>query len=105
MARHKSRVKNVVRSFTDGGLTYRLERVFCGKRNCHKCPHGPYWYVYGRRGGKPWCRYIGKSLANMSEKKGDELRSVSEEQKKERAATSDMFEASVKLNARGGAGK
>jgi hypothetical protein len=28
-----------------GSITYRLERVSCGK-GCKGCPHGPYWYGY-----------------------------------------------------------
>lgn len=25
---------------------YKLENIPCGKDNCRKCPHGPYWYAY-----------------------------------------------------------
>ncbi|OPY55303.1 MAG: hypothetical protein A4E49_00475 [Methanosaeta sp. PtaU1.Bin112] len=44
-----------------GSMTYRLERVSCGK-NCKGCPHGPYWYGYWREGGKTHSKYIGKNL-------------------------------------------
>lgn len=46
-------------------LTYRLERVRCGKESC-KCVegnlHGPYWYAYWSEGGKTRSRYVGKRL-------------------------------------------
>ena len=42
-------------------ITYRLERVSCGK-GCKGCPHGPYWYGYWKEGGKTRSKYIGKNL-------------------------------------------
>ncbi len=46
--------------------TLRLERVKCGKARCKKCQkgpsHGPYWYLYYRRGGKLTSRYVGKRV-------------------------------------------
>jgi len=53
---------------TTGCITYRLEKVSCGK-NCKGCPHGPYWYGYWREGGKTHYKYIGKSLSSRSKKK------------------------------------
>lgn len=44
-----------------GAITYRLERVSCGK-GCKGCPHGPYWYGYWKEGGKTKSKYIGKRL-------------------------------------------
>src|SRR5207249_2499036 len=41
-------------------VTYRREEVRCGKANCTRCPHGPYWYAYWREGGRLRSRYIGK---------------------------------------------
>jgi len=46
-------------------VTYRLERVRCGKPGCRKCAaegHGPYWYGYFREGGKVRKKYIGREL-------------------------------------------
>jgi hypothetical protein len=43
-------------------ITYRQERVRCGRSNCTRCPHGPYWYAYWREGGRLRSRYIGKEL-------------------------------------------
>ncbi len=47
-----------------GGGTLRLEYVRCGR--CTRCAsgpvHGPYWYLYQRRGGRLTSRYIGKQL-------------------------------------------
>lgn len=48
-----------------GGVTYRLQRVKCGKPSC-KCAagpgHGPYWYGYWRACGRLKSKYIGKAL-------------------------------------------
>ncbi|MGH9001184.1 MAG: hypothetical protein ACRDY7_17535 [Acidimicrobiia bacterium] len=40
-------------------VSYRLEEVRCGKQNCTRCPHGPYWYAYWREDGKIRSRYLG----------------------------------------------
>jgi len=45
-----------------GKITYQLEKVKCGKPNCEKCPHGPYWYGYKRVNGKLKSFYVGKEL-------------------------------------------
>lgn len=44
-----------------GSSEYQQRLVTCGKSNCGRCPHGPYWYlvVRLRRGGSVR-RYIGK---------------------------------------------
>jgi len=57
---------------TDKAL-YRQEFKMCGKPNCTRCPHGPYWYAiqyrkgHGKRGskfsiGKTISTYIGKKF-------------------------------------------
>lgn len=48
-----------------GKVTYRQERVRCGRENCGRCPHGPYWYAYWREGGRLRSRYIGKELREI----------------------------------------
>jgi len=48
-------------SFYLSGVHYRLEWIKCG-RKCGKCPHGPYWYAYSRRGAYLKKTYIGKEL-------------------------------------------
>ena len=45
-----------------GKVTFRQERVRCGRATCTRCPHGPYWYAYWREGGRLRSRYIGKRL-------------------------------------------
>ncbi len=45
-----------------GKVTFRQERVRCGRDGCTTCPHGPYWYAYWREGGRLRSRYIGKDL-------------------------------------------
>ena len=46
----------------EGKVTYRQEHVRCGRDNCTRCPHGPYWYAYWREDGRLRSRYIGKEL-------------------------------------------
>lgn len=53
--------KEVMEEKKSGSITYRLERVSCGK-GCKGCPHGPYWYGYWKEGGKTRSKYIGKRL-------------------------------------------
>lgn len=45
-----------------GKVTFRQQMVRCGRANCGRCPHGPYWYAYWREGGRLRSRYIGKQL-------------------------------------------
>jgi len=40
--------------------TYQCKYIKCGKSSCRSCPHGPYWYVYWKEGGKTKCKYVGK---------------------------------------------
>jgi hypothetical protein len=40
--------------------TFRQEYIRCGKANCRRCPHGPYWYEYWHQGGKLRKKYHGK---------------------------------------------
>jgi len=44
-------------------ITYRREEVRCGKSNCTRCPHGPYWYAYWREDGKLRSKYLGSAKA------------------------------------------
>ena len=50
-----------------GKVTFRQETVRCGRPNCSRCPHGPYWYAYWREGGRLRSRYIGKQLPDRPE--------------------------------------
>jgi len=61
----------VVRTIKTTYALYRLEYVTCGKQNCKRCPHGPYWYAYVNRAGDngkigmgaapvKFAKYIGK---------------------------------------------
>ncbi len=47
---------------TFGSITFRYETVRCGKANCTRCPHGPYWYAYWKENGRTRSRYIGRVL-------------------------------------------
>ena len=54
--------REIVKEKKAGSITYRLEKVSCGK-GCRGCPHGPYWYGYWKEDGKTRSKYIGKRLA------------------------------------------
>lgn len=41
-------------------VRYREQLVRCGKQNCTRCPHGPYWYAYWTEGGRRRSCYLGK---------------------------------------------
>lgn len=60
--------REVIEERHSGAMTFRLERVSCGK-NCKGCPHGPYWYGYWREGGKTRSKYIGKKLTANRQKR------------------------------------
>lgn len=40
----------------------RLVMLTCGKRNCTKCPHGPYWYFGYSHRRRVRQIYLGKTL-------------------------------------------
>lgn len=48
--------------FSDAAPEVKLRQraVKCGKTNCTRCPHGPYWYAYWWEKGKRKSRYLGK---------------------------------------------
>lgn len=77
--RHRLEVQRI----RDGGVTYVQYRVPCGKRNCTKCPHGPYWYAFLWHRGRVKERYIGKqlvsgagALASLSTERRGRLREI-----------------------------
>lgn len=45
-----------------GKWMFELRLVPCGKANCGRCPHGPYWYAFRWSGGRVWRQYVGKNL-------------------------------------------
>jgi len=49
------------------GVTYRQQMVRCGKPQCGRCPHGPYWYAYWREDGRQRSRYVGRTLPEDAE--------------------------------------
>lgn len=54
--------RKAVRELVQDGVTYQLVYVECGKKNCSKCPHGPYWYrIIPTRFGSVR-KYVGKNL-------------------------------------------
>ncbi len=67
-SRHQESSREVLEERHSEAMTFRLERVSCGKK-CKGCPHGPYWYGYWREGGKTRSKYIGKNLKPFMKKK------------------------------------
>lgn len=59
---------------TIGSITFRYETVRCGKPNCSRCPHGPYWYAYWKENGRTRSRYIGRSLPAVARSSYEEKR-------------------------------
>ncbi len=57
-----------------GSITFRYETVRCGKENCSRCPHGPYWYAYWKEGGRTRSRYIGRALPAVARQSYEEKR-------------------------------
>jgi len=41
-------------------VRYREQLVRCGKANCTRCPHGPYWYAYWNEDGRRRSCYLGR---------------------------------------------
>lgn len=52
----------ICRSFVCEGIRYQLEEQRCGKANCSRCPHGPYWRAYWWDGKRQLSKYVGKKL-------------------------------------------
>lgn len=68
----KNDAKWIVKTIAIDGLYYVYRWVGCGKPNCKKCPHGPYWYCNFTRKGKHVSVYLGavfKTLAERNEEK------------------------------------
>jgi uncharacterized protein DUF6788 len=57
-----------------GLLTLRYETVRCGKANCTRCPHGPYWYAYWKEDGRTRSRYVGRTLPQRARQSYEEKR-------------------------------
>lgn len=54
----------VLRKFVFRHVLYSHRLLTCGKSNCTKCPHGPYWYaIVAVPYQRPVVRYIGKELS------------------------------------------
>ncbi|MBT8203179.1 MAG: hypothetical protein HKN74_04450 [Acidimicrobiia bacterium] len=41
-------------------VRYREQLIRCGKQNCTRCPHGPYWYAYWTEDGRRRSCYLGR---------------------------------------------
>jgi len=52
-----------------GGIRYEHWKTDCGKSNCKKCPHGPYWYRPQQTKQGLKYVYIGKDLVKGEERR------------------------------------
>lgn len=56
-------IQQIVERRVIGQAVFVLRLTTCGKPNCGRCPHGPYWYrLMKSRRGRPFLKYIGKEL-------------------------------------------
>jgi len=62
--------RKTVQRIRDGRFEFVQDLVPCGRTNCRKCPHGPYWYARAWEGKRVREIYVGKSLAAWTEKRG-----------------------------------
>ena len=50
--------------------------VKCGREGCRKCPHGPYYYLVYKEGGKVIWKYIGKVIDAMEKEKRNKAKAI-----------------------------
>ena len=55
-----------VESGAEPQVSMRQQMVRCGKQECTRCPHGPYWYAYWTDNGRRRSRYVGRLLDDDS---------------------------------------
>lgn len=48
-----------------GSFSYLQVPVWCKKKECKSCPHGPYWYARYREGSRVKAIYIGRTLPEV----------------------------------------
>jgi hypothetical protein len=60
LARARLEAQGVTFDAPSPNVSLRRQWVRCGKENCTRCPHGPYWYAYWREAGRRRSRYVGK---------------------------------------------
>lgn len=58
------------------GFTLILRKVACGKANCNRCPHGPYWYYSFSHKGKARTVYVGKTWRNGGQLKSADVKGL-----------------------------
>jgi len=50
--------------------------VECGKEGCRKCPHGPYYYLVWKEGGKVKWKYLGKVVDAVEVEKRKKAKAI-----------------------------
>jgi len=67
--------------------------VRCGKEGCRKCPHGPYYYLVWKEGGKTKWKYLGKVMNEVGKVKPivQRLKEIQKEKRKIEKLSSKLF--------------
>ena len=60
LARARLEARGVTLGPTNPRVRYREQLIRCGKENCTRCPHGPYWYAYWNEDGRRRSSYLGR---------------------------------------------
>jgi len=60
--------------FSRGSIVAKY--VKCGNERCKSCPHGPYYYLVYKEGGKTRWKYIGKVINGMEAEKRKKARII-----------------------------
>jgi hypothetical protein len=61
--------RKTIQTVRDGRFEFVQQLVPCGKKNCRRCPHGPYWYARAWKGKTVREIYVGKSLAAWTDRR------------------------------------
>jgi hypothetical protein len=68
-------IRNVLRAL---GLTFIVKYIYCGKKGCRTCPHGPYLYVSQREDGKVRTKYLGRADVQLLMRRDEVLARLSQ---------------------------
>jgi len=60
--------------FSKGSIVAKY--VKCGNERCKSCPHGPYYYIVYKEGGKTRWKYLGKVIDAMEAEKKKRAKAI-----------------------------
>jgi hypothetical protein len=79
------------------GYFLRLCRLACGKSNCTKCPHGPYWYFGYTKRRKVKQIYLGRSLLGERALRHPEILEIVKEAQRQKGIPAVAVDAELEL--------